>query len=248
MIGLPKKKKKNVRKLLKILLNQSTLLTTRQLMVAVAKKNHLLKNLLRLLPTLPLTTTAAVVRLEPAAEDTIVVLHLHDLDLLDVRLLDVRLLDVRFLVDLVDVRLLVTSSTIKRASTSSTFIVVTYKLEKMPKMLLFRMATRSGSPSPFYVRNEKEGGSSHTPTGLMSVETPLVMMVLVVLALMWILGVLACTWWAPGSSSSTARQQGNDTVASTCFGVSNPSNPDVRSTPTNLLASSSSRVNITMSE
>ncbi len=139
-------------------------------MVAVAKKNHLLKNLLRLLPTLPLTATAAVVRLEPAAEDTIVVLHLHDLDLLGVRLL----------VDLVDVCLLVSTSSILRVYTWSTSIVlpgVAYRLEKLPKtiririQLYVRLVTLSSSQSPFFARTEKEDGSSHIRTGRMLAET-----------------------------------------------------------------------------
>jgi hypothetical protein len=221
MIGLPKKKKKNVRKLLKILLNQSTLLTTRQLMVAVAKKNHLLKNLLRLLPTLPLTTTAAVVRLEPAAEDTIVVLHLHDLDLLDVRLL----------VDLVDVCLLVSTSSILRVYTWSTSIVlpgVAYRLEKLPKtiririQLYVRLVTLSSSQSPFFARNEKEDGSSHIRTGRMLAETRRAAERKIYSV------VLGCTLFLfQGSFLWTGKQLEKDTLASTCFGVSNQSNPDV---------------------
>jgi hypothetical protein len=219
-----KKKKKNLLKVPKSLLkqsNQSTLLTTRQLMVAVAKKNHLLKNLLRLLPTLPLTTTAAVVRLEPAAEDTIVVLHLHDLDLLDVRLL----------VDLVDVCLLVSTSSILRVYTWSTSIVlpgVAYRLEKLPKtiririQLYVRLVTLSSSQSPFFARNEKEDGSSHIRTGRMLAETRRAAERKIYSV------VLGCTLFLfQGSFLWTGKQLEKDTLASTCFGVSNQSNPDV---------------------
>jgi hypothetical protein len=221
---LLKKKKKNLLKVPKSLLkqsNQSTLLTTRQLMVAVAKKNHLLKNLLRLLPTLPLTATAAVVRLEPAAEDTIVVLHLHDLDLLDVRLL----------VDLVDVCLLVSTSSILRVYTWSTSIVlpgVAYRLEKLPKtiririQLYVRLVTLSSSQSPFFARNEKEDGSSHIRTGRMLAETRRAAERKIYSV------VLGCTLFLfQGSFLWTGKQLEKDTLASTCFGVSNQSNPDV---------------------
>jgi hypothetical protein len=194
----------------------------------VAKKNHLLKkkkkkkkkNLLKV-PTLPLTTTAAVVRLEPAAEDTIVVLHLHDLDLVDVRLL----------VDLVDVRLLVSTSSILRVYTWSTSIVlpgVAYRLEKMPKtiririQLYVRLVTLSSSQSPFFARNEKEDGSSHIRTGRMLAETRRAAERKIYSV------VLGCTLFLfQGSFLWTGKQLEKDTLASTCFGVSNQSNPDV---------------------
>jgi hypothetical protein len=97
-------------------------------------------------------------------------------------------------------------------------------------LLNFRTVTRCNSQSYFFADHGKVYLSLRTLIGSLSGETQLHRGLGA-----WL---LACTWWAPGSSSSTARQQGNDTLASTCFGVSNPSNPDVGRLLINLPVSS----------